>query len=63
MSPDAGKAAMGGPAEYQGTKGYAPDDAPLRDGHIEEPDLPDPAASGQSSVATNRPGPAGTDAD
>lgn len=39
MAPNAGKPSMGGRAEREGTKGYAPDDRPLRDGHVEEPDV------------------------
>ena len=63
MSPHAGKPALGGPAENEGTKGYAPDDVPVRDGHNEEPDLPDIAAPGRSPVALDEPGPASTDPD
>ena len=40
MTPDAGSAHLGGPEEHAGTKGYAPDDRPLRDGHDPEPDEP-----------------------
>ena len=40
MAPNAGKANFGGPKEREGTKGNAPDDLPLRDGHNEEPDVP-----------------------
>lgn len=60
MAPDAGKPSMGGPAENQGTKGYAPDDTPLRDGHVPEPDTISAVELGEADALTGeRP----TDAD
>jgi len=49
---DAGKPSMGGHAEHEGTKGYAPDDTPLRDGHVQEPDVPDAVELGQGDALT-----------
>lgn len=40
MTPNAGSPHLGGRAEHEGTKGYSPDDRPLRDGHNPEPDEP-----------------------
>lgn len=39
----AGGPSLGGHAEQEGLKGYSDDDTPLRDGHVQEPDLPDEA--------------------
>jgi hypothetical protein len=57
MTPDAGSANFGGPKEREGTKGYSADDAPLRDGHIEEPDMPTPQEALDESESTDIPSP------
>jgi hypothetical protein len=50
--PDAGKPSLGGPAENEGTKGYAPDDTPLRDGHVQEPDVLSAPELGEGDALT-----------
>lgn len=50
MSPDAGSANFGGRKEREGTKGYAADDLPLRDGHNPEPDVPDPQEAIEEAI-------------
>ncbi len=63
MSGHAGGHSLGGRAERSGTKGYAPDDTPLRDGHNEEPDTQDDATPpGQRTTDETTPvrSPAGT---
>ena len=37
---NAGGPSLGGHAEQEGLKGYSDDDAPLMDGHVQEPDVP-----------------------